>query len=340
MVLSMISGVCSILFVLFLIKIEAQARCLSSLAVHSIYNSNNSVLRVDDEGGARDIKVNVFSINGCSSGESSTTGSQQSSVGTWLSHINSPTGSACLQVVVSSYRVLVSFQAVVVRANSWTLFPSFSVDGISAEYGAPAGTGYRETVAVFGIKDKALVSPKITLATNSALKNYSYIVPAWASRAMGLEIGAVMASGAEYSLSQYMNCSVAQSSCQMKVQFDEQVDAYVVLFALAQRAASSAISTAVMSEMKLGCGCRCRVADLGTRFVTSSVNGVPGQCARRESTAPLTECDVFGDKWCDQKANQYFEITGSKLSNGNYPCTVRNNYVAEYLQEFTPVTPF
>lgn len=319
---------------------DAASACSSTLSVHNIVSSNNNVLTIDDEAGARDAKAMTYSVNGCNSDNSSVTGAANSFSQTWLSHANPPSGSACLQVVVSSYRVYVSFQAIVVRANSWTLKPNFTVFGVSAEEGATGSTGYKESVAIFGIRNKSLVSPLVTLNENTLLKKYSYIVPAWASRNMDLEIGAVMASGAEYAAPDYYDCdSVDATRCQLQVSFSESVDAFVVMFALAQRSQSASVSTTALSEMSLGCGCRCRVSDLGKRFVTSSA-GMLDECVRKESFAPLTECDVFGDKWCDRRPNKYFEISGPARSNGNFPCIVKDNYVAEFIQDFTPVVPF
>lgn len=322
----------------FLIKL-AHGNCYSSVAVHEIISANQSVLSINDEAGARLVKASLFSINGCSSDQAISTGSPTEFSETWLSHVNPSTGTNCLQVVVSSYRVMVSFQAVVLRANSWTLKPNFTVSGVSAENNLSGTIGYKESVAVFGVKNKSLVSPSVSLASNSVLKQHNYIVPTWATRNMGLEIGAVMASGAEYAAQNYFNCSESPGACQMIVSFSEHVDALVVLFALAQRAQSNSVSTVTLSEIGLGCGCRCRTSDMGARMVTSSA-GATEECVRKESTALLTECDVLGEKWCEQKPNEYFEITGQRLDNGNYPCRVRKNYVAEYLQEFTPISPF
>lgn len=328
-----------LVFVFSSIVKEGLGNCYSSVAVHDIIAANQSILSISDEAGARLIKATSYAVNGCGSDANILTGSPTTFSETWLSHTNPAPGSGCLQVVVSSYRVLVSFQAIVVRANSWTLKPNFTISGISAETNLSGTTGYKESVAVFGIKSKGLVSPSVFLTENSVLEKFNYIVPTWASRNMGLEIGAVMASGAEYTLSSYFNCSETPEKCQMSVSFSEHIDAVVVMFALAQRAQSQSVSTVTMSEMSLGCGCRCRTSDLGTRMVTTNAKEI-GECVRKESTALLTECDVLGEKWCDQRPNEYFEITGPRLSNGNYPCRVLNNFVAENLQEFTPVFPF
>lgn len=317
-----------------------ECTCGNPLPVYKVFNSTNRVLTLDDEAGARDIKVTTYAINACQSESSIETGSQESQNGTWLSHVNNPTGSACLQMVVSSYRVYVSFQAIVIRSNGWSLKPSFVLDDISAEVGATSTFGWKESIAVFGIKNKALVSPNISLSEDTLLRSYKYIVPSWASRNMGLEIGAVMATGAEYAHAQYQNCSAAVTACQAKVTFSEYVDAFVVMFALAQRATTLSTSTATMSSLNMGCDCRCRVVNMGPRMITSAAPESNSSCVRKESTSPVTECDVFGNKWCSKDPSIYYEITGAKKTSGLFPCVARNNYVAKYLDEFLPVSPF
>lgn len=342
--LAMACNTCSMLFltifILFTLVKNALA-CGTTLPIHHIFSAPGQVLTIDDESGARDVKAKSFTINGCDPHATIATGTEQSPTGTSLGHTNDPAGNGCVYMGVSSYKVYTSFQAIVVNTNGWTLQPTFIVDGIMAELGATSSSGSKDSVAVFGIKDRALVRPTVSLSGGSLLSSHDYIVPGWASNAMGLQIGAVTAVGAEYGQPNYQDCSAAgATACQMTVSFNEYVETFVIMFALAQKAKTLSSSSVTIQDIQIGCECRCRTSDLGTRKVTSSVPGLGNQCVQRNSDAPLTECDVFGTKWCSRDPNTYYAITGSPLPSGNYPCTSQNNYVAKYIQDFAPTSPF
>lgn len=330
----------------------ASAKCQKYIAMHSIIQSPNRVQTFDDEGGFREIKASAYSINDCGPHSRLATGAQYIGNFTFIGHTSDVSTDQCVISRDSNgRRVYSSMQAIVVGANGWKLKPEFDLDDIDAQAGVPSADGWKESMAVFGLDGSTVVTPEIMLHDNTLLEKHDYVVPATATKLMGLEVGEVTAAGAEYASEEMTNCPFGRDNgesnkCRASVKFTLPVDTLVIMYALVQKSKDDKNAAAFFSEMLMGCGCRCRMVDLGKRNVTVGVAGSPGLCKLKETTGERKQCDLLGALWCSREEKKEKAVSGLSgmqlMSSGSnvFPCLDVDEYELGVLGSFAPTRDF
>lgn len=322
-----------------------RSECTKYVAGHEVIQSPNSVYAFDDEGGLREIQGIAYSIGSCKSNSRLPTGAQYVGNFTFIGHTSEVSTSECLIKKDGERLIYDSVQAIVFTTNGWTFTPVVDLDDIDAQSSMSSEDGWKESMAVFGISNGTVVQPVTKLYNDTLLEIKEYVVPASATKDMDLDIGQVSATGAQYgSTTEMFNCPFGRqypqsARCRMTVSFDQRIDTLVLMYALAQRSSNDPSAAAFFSELVTDCGCRCRKADVGARMITLQGETV-GECYQRQSSGLKTECDLEGEKWCSVKENTEYAITGSRLSDGNFPCELTNGTQVDIVGDFTPSSDF
>lgn len=323
----------------------ARSECTKYIAGHEIIQAPDSIHVFEDEGGLREIQGLTYDIGKCTPNSRLMTGAQYVGNFTFIGHTNDISTDECVIRKDGERFIYESFQAIVFTLNGWDFKPRVNLDDIDSQQNTSSSNGWKESMAAFGISNGKVVQPLTELYNNTLLEVKEYTVPASATKAMDLDIGEVVATGAQYgSATEMVNCPFGQQyeqskRCRLSVTFSERIDTLVIMYALLQKSKSDSSAAAFFSELIMDCGCRCREVDVGARMITLPTD-VSGECYQRQSTGLKTECDLEGVKWCSVENKIEYTIAGSRLGDGNYPCEELNGTQVTVIGDFSPRLDF
>lgn len=328
-------------------KVEGEEQeCSSYLTIHEIMSVEGGVMTIDDESGMREIKASSFNIGACPSSKNYASGSKFTGNYSLLG-LSSPLGSGnCVAKSITGNSVMESMQAVVIRANGWLLEPqTIDMDDIDSQVNVPVHEAWMESAACFGVVSGEVVLPKTRISANTLLTLKEFLIPKDAMRAMGLSVGEWIVPGAEFAGTELFNCPFASTSpesarCRMTISFEIPVDTLVFLYGLRQQSYTETESAMFISQIDMKCGCRCVSGSAGSREVALPLKGLEGQCSQVHTSAPRTECDILGKKWCSMDTSFAYKINGEQLPNGNFPCRAETSYMSRVLSDFNPTDKF
>lgn len=234
-----------------------------------------------------------------------------------------------------------SFQAMVVRTPGWAMQPRrFKVMDIDAHL--DGSVSWKEVVGVFGVYNGELVAPSVSVAADSVLSVGDGKLTA--ADMAKLELAAVDATfpAARYAAPGHHDCPLSDTSrCDAWFDFNAPIDTLVlVLSAFDKQIDANYARPGNMSGVLTGpivseCGCRCTLRNLGVRSVHVPA-GTPGECSKKTSDKPVSQCDDEGLNWCAKRVVTGWQSKGELLPNGNLKCTPVERTYAKYLSSYDP----
>lgn len=301
---------------------------------------------IDDESGVRELKGTSYSVSPCSTSRVYTTGVQFAGNYT-LMGLSSTLGThECVRKEISGNLVIEDMQAIVIETNGWFIEPhSIDIDDIDSQVGVPLNEAWKDLAIVFGVHEESIVVPELQLSADTNLQTGQYVIPQEVMEAVGLKLGESRVPGAEFAAGAPFNCPYGKNNtvakrCRLTAKFNAPVEKLVFFYGLSQSSLTSTDSAVFISELNMQCGCRCVSGDAGVRELSLPIEGSPEQCSRVQTTSPRTECDVLGKQWCRMENSFAYKISGEKLPNGQFPCTVEPSFTARVLTDFNPEENF
>ncbi|CAN8073558.1 unnamed protein product [Agarophyton chilense] len=326
---------------------EAESACSKYIPIHQILGAPNKVQTFDDIDGFREIKAARIDVNNCMENSQNPTGHQFAGNYTLIGHEALLSDNECLVKQEGDDMVFESMQAIVITANGWTFQPTtIDLDDIDAEPGVESSDGWKESMAIFGLRGAEIIRPNLKFYDNTLLVPQNYTVVDAAMIQMGLRAnGSQNVPGGQYGSNEMVNCPFGRDNleserCRITASFAESVDTLVIMYAVFQKSKAETRAAAFISEIIMKCGCRCSQRDIGTRKLYAPVPGVTGECVERESTSPRTMCDVLGSTWCKKDDVVGYRPIGDALPNGNCPCVENRGYRVTVDSPFTPRNDF
>ncbi|KAI0562027.1 hypothetical protein FGB62_68g036 [Gracilaria domingensis] len=319
--------------------------CSKYVPIHQILGAPNKVQTFDDTDGFREIKATRFDVNNCKENSQNPTGNQFAGNYTLIGHEALLSDDECVVKKEGEKLMYHSMQAIVLTANGWTFEPTkIDLDDIDAEPGVQSGDGWKESMAVFGLKGAKIVRPKMRLYDQTLLVAQNYTVVGSAMTQMGLKVNeSQIVPGGHYGSEEMVNCPFGRDNpesqrCRMTASFSQPIDTLVIMYAVLQKSKTETRAASFISELIMKCGCRCSQKDVGSRNLFAPVPGVEGECVVKETSSPRTMCDVLGSTWCSKEEIVGFKQTGDQLPNGNCPCEEHKVYRVSVDSPFTPRT--
>lgn len=326
---------------------EAESACSKYFPIHQILQSPNKVQTFDDTDGFREIKAVQYDVNNCKENSQNPTGKQFAGNYTLIGHESMLTDDECLIKQKDGKMYYNSMQAIVISANGWTFQPTrIDLDDIDAEPGVVSSDGWKESMAIFGMRGSEIIRPSLTFYNRSLLVAQNYTIAQSNLQQMGLSLsGEQLVPGGHYYSDEMVNCpfgrdNIESERCRMSASFSHPIDTLVVMYAVLQKSKTETRAASFISEVVMDCGCRCSQIDVGSRKLLAPIPGVDGECVEKESTAPRTVCDVLGSTWCTKTEVTSYKASGETLPNGNCPCTKSKGYRASVDSPFQPRNDF
>ncbi|CAN8070321.1 unnamed protein product [Agarophyton chilense] len=326
---------------------EAESTCSKYIPVHQILGAPNKVQTFDDIDGFREIKASRIDVNNCKGNSQNPTGNQFAGNYTLIGHEALLSDDECLIKQEGGEMVYESMQAIVITTNGWTFQPTtIDLDDIDAEPGVESGDGWKESMAIFGLRGAEVVKPTLKFYNRTLLEPQNYTVVGAAMTQMGLKAnGSQYVPGGHYASNEMVNCPFGRDNpeserCRMTASFTEAIDTLVIMYAVLQKSKTETRAAAFISEIIMKCGCRCSQKDVGIRKLYAPIPGVEGECVEKESTSPRTMCDVLGTTWCNKEDIVGYKPTGDALPNGNCPCVENKGFRVTTDSPFKPRNDF
>lgn len=324
-----------VLFFLAAVPAVDSYQCETTYLAHEVFAQASHKLNLTSDG-PRQLTANAYTV-GCPTYPYTPTGSSYTGETALTLNVSTRDLPTRCRAVESDDGMLkyTSFQAAVLRTPGWTITPRrFRLRDVDAHDDGAAG--WTETAGVFGLHSGALVTPILYTADSTALSKADAVLTAADAKAMGLDVEADIMFPAVKGGD--TDCALTNTTaCEASYDFEKPIDTLVVMLSATDKKVDPEHPRAGnMTGILLGpvvtrCGCRCHVKDLGTRSVHSPA-GADGECTRKSTSAPVTQCADDGPNWCDKKFSVGYTGSGALLPNGNVRCSPVERTQAKFVQ--------